>query len=114
MALNPKVWYPVAVGAAVLNLVAVPFFMGTHSAMHAVLAVGFGLWAQRLRQRAQSAGGAEQSQVEGGTTAQLEEGVAALEAEVTRLRQELVETQERVDFVERVLARSQEAGRLRQ
>lgn len=110
MALNPKVWYPVAVGAAVLNLVAVPFFMGTHSAIHAVLAVGFGLWAQRLRQR-QAAGG--QLQVEAGSTQQLQEGFEALEAEVVRLRQELVETQERVDFVERVLAQNQEAGRLR-
>lgn len=110
MALNPKVWYPVAVGAAVLNLVAVPFFMGSHSAIHAVLAVGFGLWAQRLRQR-QDTG--DRLQVEAGSTQQLQEGFEALEAEVVRLRQELVETQERVDFVERVLAQSQEAGRLR-
>lgn len=110
MALNPKVWYPIAVAAAVVNLVAVPFFMGTHSAMHAVLAVGFGLWAQRLRQRqAQS----DPLQVEGGTTGQLQAGFDALETEVSRLRQELAETQERVDFVERVLAQSQEAGRLR-
>lgn len=110
MALNPKVWYPVAVGAAVVNLVAVPFFMGTHSAIHAVLAVGFGLWAQRLRQRHVSG---DPLQVEAGSTQQLQEGFEALEAEVVRLRQELSETQERVDFVERVLAQSQEAGRLR-
>ena len=110
MALNPKFWYPVAVGAAVVNLVAVPFFMGAHSAMHAVLAVGFGLWAQRLKQRKASG---DQLQVEAGSTQQLQEGFEALEAEVVRLRQELSETQERVDFVERVLAQSQEAGRLR-
>lgn len=110
MALNPRVWYPIAVGAAVVNLVAVPFFMGAHSAMHAVLAVGFGLWAQRLRQR--EARG-DQLQVEGGTTEQLQAGFEALETEMSRLRQELAETQERVDFVERVLARSQEADRLR-
>lgn len=109
MALNPKVWYPIAVGAGVLNLVAVPFFMGAHSAMHAALAVGFGLWAQRLRQRAASG---TQSQVEAGTSQQLQEGFEALEAEVFRLRQELTETQERVDFVERVLAQNKEAGRL--
>ena len=109
MALNPKVWYPVAVGAAVVNLVAVPFFMGAHSAMHAALAVGFGLWAQRLRQRQVSG---DQLQVETGSTEQLQTGFDALEAEVMRLRQELSETQERVDFVERVLAKSQEAGRL--
>src|SRR5689334_13075772 len=109
MALNPKVWYPIAVAAGVLNLVAVPFYMGTHAGVHAVLAVGFGLWAQRLRQRAASGA---QSQVEAGTTQQLQEGFDALEAEVDRLRQELGETQERVDFVERVLAQNKEAGRL--
>lgn len=109
MALNPKVWYPIAVGAAVVNLVAVPFYMGAHSAMHAVLAVGFGLWAQRLRQRSAR----EQPQVESGATVELQAGIEALEAEVTRLRLELNETQERVDFVERMLARNQEAGRLR-
>ena len=109
MALNPRVWYPIAVAAGVLNLVAVPFYMGTHAGVHAVLAVGFGLWAQRLRQRAASGA---QPQVEAGTTQQLQEGFDALEAEVDRLRQELSETQERVDFVERVLAQNKEAGRL--
>ena len=110
MALNPKIWFPIAVGATALNLVAAAFYTGTHAGMHAALAVGFGLWALRLRQR--SARG-EQAQVEGGTTQQLQEGFEALEAEVARLRQELSETQERVDFVERVLAQNQEAGRLR-
>lgn len=36
----------------------------------------------------------------------------ALEGEVGRLRQELSETQERLDFAERVLAQGREAGRL--
>jgi hypothetical protein len=109
MALNPRIWFPIAVGATALNLVAAAFYTGTHAGMHAALAVGFGLWAQRLRQRT---GGARQ-QVEAGTTQQLQEGFEALEADVARLRQELSETQERVDFVERVLAQHQEAGRLR-
>jgi hypothetical protein len=110
MALNPRMWFPIAVGVTALNLVAAAFYTGTHAGMHAALAVGFGLWAQRLRQR--SARG-EQAQVEDGTTQQLQEGFEALEAEVARLRQELSETQDRVDFVERVLAQHQEAGRLR-
>jgi hypothetical protein len=109
MALNPRIWFPIAVGATALNLVAAAFYTGTHAGMHAALAVGFGLWAQRLRRRT---GGAQQ-QVEAGTTQQLQEGFEALEGEVARLRQELNETQERVDFVERVLAQHQEAGRLR-
>lgn len=110
MALNPRIWFPIAVVASALNLVAAAVYTGTHAGMHAALAVGFGLWAQRLRQR--TASGAQQ-QVEAGTTQQLQEGFEALEADVMRLRQELSETQERVDFVERVLAQNQEAGRLR-
>ena len=51
MALNPRIWFPIAVGATALNLVAAAFYTGTHAGMHAALAVGFGLWAQRLRQR---------------------------------------------------------------
>ena len=109
MALNPRIWFPIAVGATALNLVAAAFYTGTHAGMHATLAVGFGLWALRLRQR--TASGAQQ-QVEAGTTQQLHEGFEALEADVARLRQELNETQERVDFVERVLAQSKESGRL--
>jgi len=110
MALNPRIWFPIAVVASALNLVAAAVYTGTHAGMHAALAVGFGLWAQRLRQR--TASGAQQ-QVEAGTTQQLQEGFEALEADVARLRQELNETQERVDFVERVLAQNQEASRLR-
>ena len=110
MALNPRIWYPIAVGATVINVVSAAVFTGAHAGAHAVLAVGFGLWAQRLRQRAASG---ERQQVEEGSTEQLQEGFEALEAEVMRLRQELAETQERVDFVERVLAQNQEAGRLR-
>ena len=110
MALNPKVWYPIAVAATVINLVSAGFAVGpAHISIHAVLALGFGLWAQRLRR---SPAGGTQQQVEAGATEQLQEGFEALQAEVIRLRQELSETQERVDFVERVLAQAQEARRV--
>lgn len=110
MALNPKIWYPIAVGATVINVVSAGFAMGpAHITIHAVLAVGFGLWAQRLRR---SKTGGEQLQVDSGATEQLQEGFEALQAEVIRLRQELSETQERVDFVERVLAQGKEARRV--
>ncbi len=110
MALNPRIWFPIAALATAVNLVFAAVYTGAHGGIHAALAVGFGLWAQRLRQRAASSA---QRHVEAGTAEQLQEGFEALEAEVMRLRQELSETQERVDFVERVLAQSQEAGRLR-
>jgi len=111
MALNPRIWYPIAIGATVVNLVSAAFFTGAHAGAHAALALGFGLWAQRLRQRVATG---QQRQVDAGTTQQLQEGFEALEAEVMRLRQELTETQERVDFVERMLAqhRDKEAPRL--
>src|ERR1051326_2200429 len=109
MALNPRFWFPVAVGASVVNLVAVGFTMGAHAAIHGVLGLGFGLWGQRLRERPAAQ---EQQQLEAGTTEQLQAGIEALETEITRLRQELAETQERVDFVERVLAKTQDKGRL--
>jgi chromosome segregation ATPase len=43
---------------------------------------------------------------------ELQDGLEALEAEVTQLRQELNETQERMDFAERLLAQRPEQGRV--
>jgi hypothetical protein len=40
------------------------------------------------------------------------EALDSIEAEVGRLRQELGETQERLDFAERVLAQGQESRRM--
>jgi hypothetical protein len=65
---------------------------------HATLALAFGLWAQRLRQR--PVGG------------ELQAGLEALEIEVSELRRELSETQERVDFAERLLAHAPESRRV--
>jgi hypothetical protein len=100
MALKPAIWQPVAIALSAVNLAAVGFAAaqaeGVHAAIHAGLAVAFGLWAQRLRmRRTQDAG-------------DLQAGLEALEFEVSKLRQELGETQERVDFAERVLAQSRE------
>lgn len=108
MALNPKVWYPIAVGATVINLIGVGWYAMNpiHATAHAVLGLGFGLWAQRLRR---TKTGSEQLQLDAGAVEQLQAGIEALQAEVMRLRQELSEMQERVDFVERVLAQGKEA-----
>lgn len=108
MALNQRVWFPIAVGATALNLVAAAFYTGTHAGMHAALAVGFGLWAQRLRR---SRAGSEQLELDAATE-QLQAGFEALQSELIKLRQEVSETQERVDFVERVLAQGKDAQRL--
>jgi hypothetical protein len=98
MTFKPATWYPIAVVLSAINLVGVGFAVGPgqpwHAGLHAALALAFGLWAQRLRQHP---GGSE---LQAGR-----EGLEALEAEVSQLRRELSETQERLDFVERVLAR---------
>ena len=94
MTFKPAIWYPIAAGLSAVNVAAVWFAARPaepwHAALHAALAVAFGLWAQRLRQaRAGS---------------QLNPGLEALEIDVSNLRQELSETQERLDFAERMLA----------
>ena len=102
MTFKPAVWRPIAAILSVVNIVAVGFAAGSaepwHAATHAVLAVALGLWAQHLRP----------GPAGGGNPARLEE----IETELGSLRQELLETQERLDFAERVLAKGSEARRV--
>ncbi len=101
MTFKPALWRPIAVLLSIVNIVAAGFAAGStepwHAATHAALAVAFGLWAQHLRARP---GGSERP-------AQLED----IEAELGALRQELLETQERLDFTERMLAQAPEPRR---
>jgi hypothetical protein len=102
MTFKPAIWHPIAVVLSIINLVAAGFAAGSaepwHVMVHATLALAFGLWAQRLRQ---GSGGSE-----------LQAGLEALELEVSNLRRELSETQERMDFVERLLAQGVESRRV--
>jgi hypothetical protein len=102
MTFKPALWHPIAIVLSAINLVAVGLAAGAaepwHAAGHAALALAFGLWAQRLRQ---GPGGSERE-------ARLE----GLEAEVSNLRLELNETQERLDFAERLLAQGLESRRV--
>jgi hypothetical protein len=111
MRFKPTTWYPVAAVLSLLNLVAAGFAAGQaqpeHATIHVVAAVAFGLWAQRLRQRS----GRSELQASPEALDALE-GLDALEAEMTKLRQELSETQERLDFTERMLARGSETRRV--
>ena len=109
MTFKPAIWYPIAVLLSVLNLVGVGLAAGpAHTTSHAVLALAFGLWAQRLRK---GPGGSElQARLEA-----LEAEVSkfeALEAQVSKLRQEVSEAQERLDFAERLLAQGADARRV--
>jgi hypothetical protein len=107
MRFKPAIWFPIAVVLSALNLVAVGFAAGEpepwHVGIHAALALVFGLWAQRLRQAPR--GNELQAPPE------VLEALDAIEADVSTLRQELSEMQERLDFTERLLAQGPEARR---
>jgi hypothetical protein len=102
MTFKRAIWYPIAVVLSVINLVGVGFAAGEpqpwHAALHAALALAFGLWAQRLRQ---GPGGSE-----------LQAPLEGLEAEVDALRAEVAELHERMDFAERLLAQVPETRRV--
>ncbi len=111
MRFKPSIWFPISVILAGLNLGAIAFAVGEpwHAMAHGALAVAFGLWAQRLKQRRDRGVAEERQAVEAPGGERLE----VLEDDLTRLRQELSETQERLDFTERMLAqRSQDRGRV--
>ncbi len=103
MTFKPAIWYPIAAALSVINVVAVGFAARSaepwHAALHAALALALGLWAQRLRPGPGRSG--------------LQARVEALEADMSVLRRELSETQERLDFAERVLAQGSDARRVK-
>jgi hypothetical protein len=105
MTFKPKIWYPIAAILSAVNLVSVWFAAAPaepwHATTHAALALGFGLWAQRLRQRR------AQNELPAPP-----EALQAFEADLYRLREELSETQERLDFTERMLAQGAESRRM--
>ncbi len=111
MTFKPAIWYPIAVVLSVINLVAVWFATGPaqpwHATIHAVLALASGLWAHRLRQGR----GGSKRQV-GLEAVEALDALEALEAEMSNLRQELSETQERLDFAERMLAQGPDPRRV--
>jgi hypothetical protein len=102
MTFKRTIWYPIAIVLSVINLVGVGFAAGEpqpwHAAVHAALALAFGLWAQRLRQ---GPGGSE-----------LQAPLEGLESEVDALRAEVAELHERMDFAERLLAQVPETRRV--
>lgn len=104
MSLNPRIWQPVAVVLSLVNLVGVWLSARPaepwHASIHAALALGFALWAQRLgtRRRAASIRGESLS--------------AEVLEELSILRSEVAELSERLDFAERLLAQPRPADKL--
>jgi hypothetical protein len=105
MTFKSATWYPIAVVLSALNLVAAGFAVGqaepVHATIHVAVAGAFALWAARLRRRPDGNGVLDRL-----------EALEALEGEVSSLRQELGETQERLDFAERLLAQGSEIRRV--
>jgi septal ring factor EnvC (AmiA/AmiB activator) len=105
MTFKPAIWTPIAAVLSVLNVGAIWFAAGAtqplHATVHGGLAVAFAVWAQRLRLRQSSA-----------KTQQLDTPIEELSFEVSKLREELSEAQERLDFTERMLAQRAEERRM--
>jgi hypothetical protein len=108
MRFKSPIWQPISIVLSAINLVAVGFAAGAaepwHAATHSALALGFGLWAQRLLQRRRPL--ALEGELE------RDDRLEMLEGEMHRMREELTEAQERLDFAERVLAKAPETRRL--
>ena len=110
MKFKAPIWYPIAVALSAINAISVGFALDDtwHAGIHAGLAVAFALWAQRLR-RGPGVGDL-QGRLEGLEAER--NRIDALESEMTKLREELNEAQERLDFTERILAKGPEARRV--
>lgn len=96
---KPSIWRPIALGLVVINLLGLGWAAAkgepAHAAVHVVLALACAWWAARLRRLPGAAGDPDQ--------------LERLATEVDALRRELSETQERLDFAERVLAQRPES-----
>jgi hypothetical protein len=101
MTFKPKIWFPVAVAAAALNLAGMGAAINAaeipHAGLHALLAAAFSYWAWRLYEK--------RKPLE--AQAQLSE----LEDDVSHLREELADANERIDFAERMLVQQAEKRR---
>lgn len=95
-------WHRIAIGLSIINIAGFGQAVGVaepmHAGIHAVLAVAFGAWAWTLR-RSPPPG-------------EFREDIQSLADEVSALRQELAEAQERLDFTERMLAQERELRRV--
>jgi hypothetical protein len=102
MTFKSRMWYPIAVVVSAINVAGFGFAVRSaepwHATIHAGLALAFGFWASRSRRGSDAS--THEARLEG------------LEAEVSRLREQLSEAHERLDFAERLLVRGPESRRV--
>jgi hypothetical protein len=110
MAVNPRLWYPVSIVLAIVNVAAI-YVVGRgspgasgHMMLHAALAVGSAAWAVHLRSRLR-----DRIPGHAGEAALME-----LRDDVENLREHVRELEERLDFTERMLAQQRDWERLEQ
>ncbi len=113
MTVKRALWRPVALVATGINLVGIAWAVAAaepwHAAVHAALALAFGVWAQRLRQEP---GGTDLA----GMQRDVEDQAAALEdarASLAAQSSQIAELEERLDFAERLLAQVRDRPPLR-
>lgn len=109
MTTKNRFWTGLLAALSVLNLAAVWFAAGPtdpwHPTIHAILALAFGVWADR-RMRPGDPGPAANALGSGTDTAALRDDMGDVQHELSELR-------DRLDFAERLLSQAREAERLR-
>ena len=104
MTTKRRIWFWIAAGLSALNLAGAGYALAgaeqAHTGVHVLLALAFGWWARRLSSRPDRT--------------ELPADLEALQIEVNRMRQELSEAHERIDFAERLLAQGPEPRRASQ
>ena len=98
MTFKPRLWYPIAAALSALNVAAAGYAASmteaAHTSLHAALAVAFGLWAMHLRGRRDGVPEAA--------------GLEELGDELSVMKSTMAELEERLEFVERMLARAED------
>ena len=97
MTFKRRIWLPIAIVGVVINVAGGSYaYLGSepmHAFIHGAFAVGFGIWAQYLRR------GPSQSDRQVAAPDKVE----LLEANLSELERELVETREKLDFADQLL-----------
>ena len=104
---KPTTKFQILFWLSALNLIFLGYALPNvlHAAGHGLLVLGFGLWARRVWR--DSRGGLEEARPEA-PGSDNEERFADLGDEVSELRRQLSETQERLDFAERLLMKERQ------